>query len=258
MKMRVMVCEISDEPGSFEDQWNRLAREIKTSGSHLVLLPEMGLSPWFAWRNRYEPAVWNQAVLDHDSMIERFKELAPAVVMGSRPVNLKNKRLNEAFVWDVKTGYHAAHHKYYLPNERGYRESSWYERGDGDFKSIRAGDALVGFAICSELWFFHRAREYGQQGVHIVACPRATPESKYFRWIAGGQAQAVVVGAYAISSCKTNKKKDNVDLGGHAWIIDPDGRVLGETSQEKPFLTMEVDLHLAEESKKGYPRYIPD
>ena len=47
----------------------------------------------------------------------RLIELAPAVVLGSRPVYDAGQRLNQGFVWDQTAGYRAAHLKYYLPNE---------------------------------------------------------------------------------------------------------------------------------------------
>jgi N-carbamoylputrescine amidase len=49
-----------------------------------------------------------------------------------------------------------------------------------------------------------------------------------------------------------------VDFGGQGWIIGPDGEVLGLTSAENPFLTLEIDWRKADLAKKTYPRYIPD
>lgn len=33
---------------------------------------------------------------------------------------------------------------------------------------------------------------------------------------------------------------------------------MGVTSQTEPFLTVEIDLDLADEAKQTYPRYAPD
>lgn len=48
------------------------------------------------------------------------------------------------------------------------------------------------------------------------------------------------------------------NLGGLGWVIDPEGHVLGVTSPKEPFLTVEIDLDLADEAKQTYPRYLPD
>jgi N-carbamoylputrescine amidase len=47
-------------------------------------------------------------------------------------------------------------------------------------------------------------------------------------------------------------------MGGTGWIIDPEGGVLGVTSPEQSFLTLEIDLTAAEEARTTYPRYVPE
>ena len=187
-----------------------------------------------------------------------LEQLSPAIVCGSLPVNNKGKRHNEAFIWDSISGYRYAHTKYYLPNEKGYWEASWYEKGDGVFKPIQAGNAMLGLVICTDLWFFQHARAYGKKGVHLIACPRATPRSTLDKWLAGGRAAAVVSGAFVLSSNKINREEDEADLGGQGWIVGPNGKVLGLTSHEHPFLTLDLDLTKAEKAKETYPRYVKD
>ena len=73
-----------------------------------------------------------------------------------------------------------------------------------------------------------------------------------------GQAAAVVSGAFSLSSNRVALDGNPPELGGRGWIIDPDGRVLGTTTQAQPFITRDIDLENAEKSKNTYPRYIPD
>ena len=258
MKIRVTICELRDESAAIEQDIEQLLAHVKKEKSDIVLLPEMALSSWFAWKKGFESCVWEDAVRDHNRILDSIGRVAPAIALGSRPVNSGGRRFNEAFVLESAAAYRAAHHKYYLPNENGYWEANWYDRGSGEFEPVKTRVGLIGFSICSDMWFFEHAREYGRKGVGIIACPRATPEATYGKWLASGRAASVVSGAYSISSCKVNDVKDKVDLGGHGWIIEPDGKVLGETSPNSPFLTMEIDLNLADKAKKTYPRYIPD
>ncbi len=257
-KMKVTVCELGNDAPDFARDWKLLAAHVKKVNSSLVLLPEMAFYPWFAWSPEYDPTVWQDAVEAHQDAEALLRELAPASVCGSRPVNRNGRRYNEAFIWDGNHGFRPAHTKYYLPNEAGYWEASWYERGPKDFSPIRVGDALLGFLICTDLWFFEHSRSYGKLGVHLIACPRATPKSTLDKWSAGGQAVAVVSGAFNLSSNRRSREEESSDLGGRAWIVDPDGNVMGSTSPEKPFLTLDLDLHKAEEAKKTYPRYVKD
>jgi predicted amidohydrolase len=114
--MRVTVCEFNDAPDAFTRDWEQLVEHVKAKASQLVLLPEMPFFSWFPVMDQFNAALWQQAVATHDAWLVRLIELAPAVVLGSRPVNEAGRRLNQGFVWDEATGYRAAHLKCYLPN----------------------------------------------------------------------------------------------------------------------------------------------
>lgn len=256
--MRVTVCELGNDPETFARDWEKLAAHARIERSDLVLLPEMPFFPWFAWSPDFHPAVWREAVEAHQEAGPMLGKLAPALVGGSRPVDKKGRRQNEAFIWEKNAGFRPAHNKYYLPDEEGFWEATWYERGDGNFVPIQAGDALLGFLICTDLWFFQHARSYGKKGVHLIACPRATPRDTLPKWLAGGQAAAVVSGTFVLSSNRTSQAGEKADLGGQGWIVGPNGRVLGLTSREAPFLTLDLDLHKADQAKQTYPRYVKE
>jgi N-carbamoylputrescine amidase len=218
-----------------------------------VLLPEMPFSPWIAATKPFERQKWEASVAEHKRWVARLSEFAPASVLGSRAVA---QRRNEGFVWDTQ-GYRSVHDKYYLPEEEGFWEATWYERGELDFKAVETTSIKAGFTICSELWFTEHARDYAQQGIHILACPRATELATTDKWIAGGLVGAVMSGAFCISSNRGGEGS-GIRWGGNGWIIDPDGDVLGLTSKEEPFLTMDLDLATAERAKTTYPRYVSE
>jgi N-carbamoylputrescine amidase len=255
--MKITVCELSNEMSILEEEWPQLVDHVKTEESDLVLLPEMPFYPWIAETDQFDREVWQASVKMHDRWISRFIELTPAAVISSRPVIRGGKRLNEGFVWEEPTGYQGVHHKHYLPEEEGWWEASWYERGEKEFTLIQSRQARVGFLICSELWFNQHAREYARQGIELLVCPRATAETSNDKWIAGGRTAAVVSGAWCLSSNFSHRDGDDRKWGGTGWIIEPeDGRVLGVTSKERPFLSLEIDLSEAEAAKHTYPRYV--
>jgi len=254
--MKVTVCELNDKPDDFAHEWEQLVAHVKIQSSHLVLLPEMPFYPWFASSSAYDPNVWQSAVTAHDVWQERLSELAPAFVLGSRPVSRDKQRLNEGFVWDQQGGYRMAHHKYYLPNEEGFWEASWYGRGEGRFTLLQCDGARIGFQICTELWAMEQARIYGREGASIIVTPRATGKVTSDKWLAGGRAAAIISGAFSLSSNRAGSEGHSVHFGGQGWIIDPDGKVLGLTSRKQPFTTVEIDLNVAERAKQTYPRYV--
>jgi predicted amidohydrolase len=195
--MKVTVCELNASPERLARDWERLVAHARAERSELVLLPEMPFCPWFGVTPVFDERVWRSAVAAHDAWAERLVELAPAVVLGTRPVERGGQRLNEGFCWTQDAGYRIAHHKYYLPDEEGFWEASWYSRGDGSFTPLECGAARVGFEICTELWALERARLYGKEGVHIIVTPRATPRASLETWVVGGRATAITSGAFS-------------------------------------------------------------
>ncbi len=254
--MKVTVCELNPDPRYIEQDWDHLIAHVKANESHFLLLPEMIFSPWFSASPHFNPETWQGAIDAQKSWDNRFWELQPAVVLGTRPINRGGERLNEAYVWSEETGFRPAHTKAYLPDEEGFWEASWYQRGDGEFNPIETRGLLIGFMICTELWFFEHARAYGKANVQLIACPRATPRDTLDKWLAGGQAAAVVSGAYCLSSNRVSHKEERLAMGGQGWIIGPDGEILGVTSRELPFVTVEIDPQKADKAKKTYPRYV--
>ena len=255
--MKVTVCQLNDEPKRLEKDWEQLVTHVKWEASDLVLLPEMPFYPWVAHTSTVTPGVWEAAVEAHDRWMSRFNELAPETILGTRPVLMDGRRLNEGFVWHPKSGYRALHHKYYLPDEKKFWEASWYARGAPNFAPVRIGTIKVGMLICTEIWFMEHARSFARDRVHLLVCPRATPITSTDKWIAGGRVAAVVSGAFCLSSNRGHSPEQGTLWGGAGWIVDPEeGKLMGTTSPEAPFLSLDIDLKVAERAKKTYPRYV--
>jgi N-carbamoylputrescine amidase len=251
--MRVTVCQLPDDPGPFERGWERLVAHAREARSELVVLPEMPFHPWFAAVRRFDADVWRAVMAAHDSWEKRLPELAPAAVMGSRPIEYGNERYNAAFVWTSQAGLATVHSKAYLPEEEGTWEASWYAAAAPEFEPAKVGDASVGVLICSELWAMEQARLYGKDQVQLLVTPRLTGTATLDKWLAAGRVAAVLAGAYGLSS---NRHDEAKGFGGQGWIVGPDGEVLALTTQDEPFVTREIDLSAAERAKQTYPRYV--
>jgi N-carbamoylputrescine amidase len=256
--MKVTVCELHDEPEIFLRDWDVLSIHIREEGSDLVLLPEMPFYTWFPRSPRFDPEVWQEAVEAHQVWLSRLADLAPAWVLATRPAEAAGGRVNEGFAWDLQGGVSPAHIKHYLPDEEGFWEATWFGRGPGDFEHLQVAGARVGFAICTELWFFERARLYGRQGIHILANPRGTLASTREKWLVAGRAAALVSGAFVLSSNRVGPLGGDPLFGGQGWVVGPEGQVLGLTSPDQPFVTLDIDLRQADQARKTYPRYVEE
>jgi N-carbamoylputrescine amidase len=250
---RVTVCELPDDRPAFETAWPRLVDHAREERSDLVVLPEMPFARWLAVSRDFSAHDWDAAIDSHDVWMRRLTELAPAVVIGSRPVTRAGRRLNEGFVWTADTGAVPIHDKRYLPDETGFWEARWYEPGDGSFEPAEAAGVRIGLMICTEMWAMHHAIDYGKAGVQLIVTPRATGRPTVDKWLTGGRAVAIVSGAFSVSSNWV--ATGDGDFGGCGWIIDPDGVPLAQTSDAQPFHTISIDLAAADAAKRTYPRY---
>jgi predicted amidohydrolase len=261
--MIVTVCQLRvDRAAGPVEDWTSLVAHVRAHESDLVLLPEMPFYPWPFGRRPFDLPVWQASETAHRSWLARLSELAPAVVAASRPVTRGGERYNEGFLWSAAGGYTPVHDKYYLPDEDGFWEGSWYRRGDGRFEAMPlAQDEIVpaaGFLICTELWFLERARAYGRAGADLLLVPRATEHRTVDKWLAAGRVAAMVAGAYALSSNHFGDPDRPFPLGGQGWIVDPEGEVLALTTPAQPFASVEIDLALATAARTTYPRYVQE
>ncbi len=253
--MRTTITEI--DPIHLESQWTALRHHVRRSDSQLVLLPEMCFAPWFCTTPAPDDLRWREVLAAHEQWARRLPELGAATVVGTAPRALEGKKLNAAFIWTRNGGLRWHHQKTYLPNDDGYWEANWYDRAPVDFQCVSSGGIRVGIMICTEIWFLRHAREYSRQGIHLLLNPRSTPHGTNEKWLSGGRTAAVVSGAFCLSSNHSGQA-DHIELGGAGWICDPDGAVLAVTGADQPFVTLDLDLRLAEAAKSTYPRYVDD
>lgn len=257
--LRVTVCQLDSRDDHRTGALEALAEHARGEGSDLVLLPEMPFSTWLAVDRSPDLDAWRAGVEQHRAGVESLAGLGLRAAVATRPtVEPDGARHNQAFTWTAASGPARVRDKYYLPDEEGYWEASWYDRGELSHATAQVAGAVVGVPVCTDLWFMEGARSYARSGVELLCVPRATPASTLPKWLAGGQVAAVCAGAYCLSSNQWVPDGGATDHGGLGWVVDPDGDVLATTSEADPFVTVEVDLEVARRAKSTYPRYVRD
>jgi N-carbamoylputrescine amidase len=255
--LRVTVCQLDSRDTHRTGALQALAGHAREAGSDLVLLPELPFSTWLAAERTPDEDAWRAGVEQHRAGVESLAGLELRAVVATRPtVEPDGARHNQAFTWTPETGAVRVRDKYYLPDEPGYWEASWYQRGRLSHATARLAGAVVGVPVCTDLWFMDGARAYARSGVELLCVPRATPSSTRPKWLAGGQVAAVCSGAYCLSSNQWVPDGTALDHGGLGWVVDPDGDVLATTSEDETVVTVEVDLEVARRAKSTYPRYV--
>jgi N-carbamoylputrescine amidase len=250
--MRVTVCELPHEPAALDAAWTALCEHTWSNASQLVLLPELtGVEP--LWElERFDGARWQAAETLSRAWEGRIEELGAEHVVGTRPVRMEGRRLNQAFLWSAGTRVTPLRSKYFMPEEPGGWEATWFDRGDAEFPVFRAGEATFGVNVCTELWALETYGAYARLGVELLLSPRATAAATTSRWLALGRVAAARSGAFSVSS---NRVDASGACGGVGWIVDPSGEVVAITSRAEPFATRDVALDEVSRGRNGYPRY---
>lgn len=258
--MKITVCQLDSREEQLDMCLSALQEHIVSEKSELVLLPEMCFSEWLTADKNPSSDRWAHAIERHNHYINTLHDLGATAIVGTRPIiNSIGSRRNEAYIWtkDVNRA-SPIREKYYLPDEEGYWEHSWYDRGLKSFETARCGSVRIGVQICTEMWFFEWARHYAASRVDVLCIPRATPHHSVNKWLAGGQTAAVCSGAYSLSSNLWYPPDYRISCGGLGWIVDPEGTILKTTNPDSPFATVDIDLEYARRSKSTYPRYVPE
>jgi len=248
--VKICVCEFPDEGELKAPAWDALVAHTVMAKPDLVVLPEMPFCRWIFIGDSVDLLQWRDALEKHDVMIGRFRELACQWVASSRPVERENRRFNEAFLWSSNAGYQQVRRKWYLPDAPTARETLWFHQGDRNFGSIRCGPTSLGFQLCSEMMFPEHAREIGWTNAHLIVQPRAAGDG--VRWRVASQMSALSSGCFVASA--NRRSYDQGWFSGESWLLTPDALSIAETSVGEPFVTIEIDVAVADHAKRTYPR----
>lgn len=251
--VRVTVCELPHEPTALAVAWVALCEHTVRNASDLVLLPEFAMVDALWQDEDFDSARWSAAQALSDEWLARLPELHVERVVGTRPVTTGGRPFNEGYIWSVAEGVAPLRRKFFLPDEPGGWEATWFDRGDPWFPAYHAGALSFGLNICTELWAVETYAPYAESGVQVILSPRATSRGTTAKWLSAGVVAAVRSGAFSVSS---NRVDPSGACGGVGWIISPDGHVLATTSAEEPFATVSVDLSAVEAARDSYPRYV--
>ena len=256
--MRLSVCEAPPSMMAGDPGWDRLATHVTEVKPDLLLLNEMPFGSWVSVASERDQGALEASLRQHSDGLAHLNELGVPVVLGSCPKAEGHLSANEAFVWTNSGQIVPVHTKQFFPNEGGFYEARWFERGERKFGIADAGGVRVGFLICTDVMFNEWARYYGRNGAHLIAVPRATPTGSENRWKTMCSAAAIVSGCYVASSNRVGIHESGPEFAGKGWIIDPFGEVIAETSPEVPVVTAELSLHLVEKAQGEYPCYVQE
>jgi len=249
---------MSDNEDHFIADWNELTLYLDQNKTDLLLLPEMPFSKWIASEKKVSERSKVQSVEKHEQWLVKLEQLNATHIVYSKPVIAADKFFNTAFVYKKGTGHFKVHTKSFFPDETFFWEEIWFDQEEiKSFEVLPIAGIKIGALLCTEIWFMEYARQYAKQGIDIILCPRATGEASVDQWIRCGQTLAVISGAYCLSSNRSGQGDHNFRWGGAGWIAEPvNGNLLGITTPQEKFITMEIDITKSRDAKNEYPLYV--
>ncbi len=257
--MKATVCQMNNNIELFEKEWIELVKHCDLNNSDILLLPEMPFYSWIANTDTVSENIKKIAINAHVKWLSRLEELGNIIVAYSKPLIKDGKFHNTAFIWTKEHGHQKVRSKYFFPEEDGFYEETWFDRENNNFELIEINGIKIGFLLCTEIWFTQYSRKYGLEGIDLLLCPRATGKSSTEQWIRCGQTSSVISGAFCLSSNRSGTGENNFIWGGNSWISQPmDGELLGRTSNDSPFLTIDIDISKSKQAKSEYPIYVKE
>jgi N-carbamoylputrescine amidase len=254
--MTIAICQLPDGLAPDSPSWARFVRRVERLRPDLIVLNELPFGPWTAREPTFDSNLAEVSIDAHQASLAALCAL-PSAVISSRPVRHRNRLANEAFL--LADGvYQVIHHKQYFPQEPGFFEGAWFSAGRPGFDAIEHNGVRFGVLLCTELMFNEWARHYRRQGAHVIAVPRASGTSLGF-WHAAARMAAFVSGCYVVSSNRISPHgMGDPCFGGGGFVYSPTGELLQETSEESPFVAVEIDVDLVRRAQSHYPCCVPE
>ncbi|MCB1625291.1 MAG: carbon-nitrogen hydrolase family protein [Pseudomonadales bacterium] len=248
---RVSVWQLPDNLSLEHPAWHDLVLRVEHERPDLVVLNEMPFGQWIARRDVFDAAAAMASVAEHERALKALQHL-PTAVISSRPIQVKNRLANEAFL--IADGnYQVLHHKQYFPQESGFCEETWFAAARRGFDVIEFRGVRIGVLLCTELMFTEWARHYRRQGAHIIVSPRASgPHMRH--WDTAARMAAISSGCYTLSSNRVSDPYEpGPHFGGRGFVYAPTGDLLGATSVATPCLSIDLDLSLVARAQRDFP-----
>jgi predicted amidohydrolase len=250
-----LISEVFWQPDGEARLTDRLKRAAE-QGAELALLPEIPLNPW---RPATKDAVDDDAEEEggvRTQIMARAAAASGVAIVGGIIARdpASGRRTSRCLLLDREGQVVARYEKLHLPEEPGFWETSHYQPGTAAPRAIDAAGWSVGIQICSDINRPEGSHLLGAQGAEVILAPRATEQRTYERWKVVFRANALTSCAYVLSVNRPEPEL-GVLIGGPSVAVDPEGKLLVETTDPLALVTLERAL--LRQAHVDYPGYLP-
>lgn len=231
-------------------------------GCDLVVFPELALTTFFPrWymTDTAEVNAWFEREMPNAAtrpLFEAAHAHKVAISFGFAELTPDGRRFNTAILTDKTGAIVGRYRKVHLPGHDDYDpgrafqhlEKRYFEPGDLGFPVFDTLGGKIGMMICNDRRWPEAYRVMGLQGVELVALGFNTPavnsqksgegpQERMFHHRLSLQAGAYQNATYVVAVAKAGVEDGHPLIAGSV-IVDPDGKIVAETTSETDELIM--------------------
>ncbi len=238
-----------------------MAKEAAGKGAHIVCLPELFTTRYFA-----------QKQLDKTAHIEKIpgkttRALAKCalenrivLVGGSIFEKSLKGNYNTTCVFGPDGKMIGDYRKMHIPHDENFYEQDYFAAGDKGFKVFKTPAGKIGTLICFDQWFPEAARINALMGAQILFYPTAIGTSNHIEQAEGSWQDSweTVMRGHAIANnvavCAVNRvgTEDDMTFWGGSFVSNAWGKVVAKADDKEQILIAELDLSLNKDVRSGW------
>lgn len=244
----------------------RLVRDAKGRGAHIVLIQELFETPYFC-QDQHHPYFDLAAPFAGNPLIAHFAALAAelgVVLPLSYFERAGQSYFNSLAVIDADGRVLGNYRKSHIPDGPGYTEKFYFSPGDTGFRVWDTRAGRIGVGICWDQWFPECARAMALAGAEILFYPTAIgsephdstlDSSGHWQRVMQGHAGANLMPLVASNRIGTEAGRNGTSITfyGSSFIADPTGATVAEAGRdEETVLTATFDLDAVAHRRRSW------
>lgn len=250
--MKVSICATENGITHLD---SHILDQAQDAGSDLLVLPEMPFGEWVSEKQVFDKTIFLNSIHTHERALEKLRE-SRISILTSQPKLAGGKRVNQA-VLVGKGEIKPIHMKQHFPNEAGYWEAQWFERGDLKLNVFEIANIKCGVLLCTDAMFLEQARQLRSLGAQVIIVPRATTGDCGDLWSSTLALIAKLYGCYVLSANRfTTDTTAPVQFNGQSMAFSPQGELLATTSTQSPLLHLAINAEEVASRAQDYPVYL--
>ena len=226
--------------------------------ANLVVLPENAMYMNKNYKDFASSSFYENSHPGIIALRSLAKKLNIWILLGSVNIKDKNNIYNRSILIScdgkIKKRYDKIHlFSATLPDGSVYNEKKYLTAGK-NISLCQLPWGKLGMTICYDLRFPYLFRKLALKGADFISVPSAfTKFTGNLHWHSLLRARAIENGCYIFAPAQNGKHPGNRMTFGHSLIIDPWGKILGDSGLKNKILIKEINLDLVSVVRKSIP-----